>query len=31
MVKLKTKVGVNEINRKLGYNEIIIGTPEEVI
>lgn len=31
IVKLKTIVGVNEINKKLNYPNILINTPEEVI
>lgn len=31
IVKLKTIVGVNKINKELGYNEILINTPEEVL
>lgn len=31
IVKVKTIVGVNQINKKLGYKEILINTPEEVI
>lgn len=30
IVKLKTIVGVNKINKKLDYPEILINTPEEV-
>ena len=30
IVKLKTIVGVNKINKKFGYKEILINTPEEV-
>ena len=30
IVKVKTIIGVNEINKKLGYKEILINTPEEV-
>jgi len=31
IVKVKTIIGVNEINKKLGYKEILINTPEEVL
>ena len=31
IVKLKTIVEVNKINKKLGYKEILINTPEEVL
>jgi hypothetical protein len=31
IVKLKTKIMVNEINKKSGYPEIYICTPEEVL
>ena len=31
IVKLKTVVGVNKINKESGYKEILIYTPEEVI
>lgn len=30
IVKLKTIVGVNKINKEEGYNPILINTPEEV-
>lgn len=31
IVKVKTIIGVNNINKKLGYKEILINTPEEVL
>lgn len=31
IVKLKTIIGVNRINKRLKYQEILINTPEEVI
>ena len=31
LVKLKTRVGVNGLNRLLGYREIEIVSPEEVV
>ena len=30
IVKVKTIIGANEINKKLGYKEILINTPEDV-
>lgn len=31
IVKLKTIIGVNKINKECGYSEIMINTPEEVL
>jgi len=31
LVKLKTRVGVNGLNRLLGYHEIELVSPEEVV
>lgn len=31
IVKLKTIIGVNKINKELNYKEILINTPEEVL
>ncbi len=31
IVKLKTMVGIREINKRLGYKDILIITPEEVL
>jgi len=31
IVKLRTKLGVNKVDRRLGYPELMICTPEEVV